>query len=497
MTVPPLDYEALKALSVELDRPVESLIAQSPNTDPFYAGLPRRRQGAEWLVEVWDQLNVEPGIHLRRLHYRLFSQVSPIALNRAVGGATHYVNTYNCWTFLCQAAADARYLGLIPVEDIHDNRNEPAIINYDSEESEPSIWTHRPEIEPAKARVPGVYLAAGFEVPTLPQLPQLFVSKPKIAQPVGTILWIEKSGCDDILEPLCARLGVNLVSGAGEISVTRCYEIVQMARRLGKPVRVFTISDFDPAGHKMPVGLARKVEFFIRTTAPDLDVKVQPIAITYEQCVEFQLPRAPIKDSDRSAPGFEERYGEGATEIEALIECRPGELERIVEQAVSLCRDEWLDDALDEAEDEAQAVLDQIEAEVHAEHADEVEQLKAEWDEIAEEIDSEEQQFRDQVEPILADLRVRVREFHDQLEPQFLSRLEGLHERAKALWHVIGEKLDDQAPAEFDWPEPEFADVDDALYDSQRGYLEQVDIFRTYSGLPLARRSRKRNGGAP
>ena len=207
---------------------------------------------------------------------------------------------------------------------------------------------------------------------------------------------------------------------------------------------------------------------------------------TEQECVEYQLPRAPIKDSDRSAPGFEQRYGEGATEIEALVECRPGELQRIVEQAVSLCRDEWLDDALDEAEDEAQAVLDQIEAEVHAEYADEIEQLKAEWDQIAEEIDSEEQQFRDQVEPILAELRVRVREFHDRLEPQFLSRLEGLHERAKALWHVIGEKLDDQAPAEFDWPEPEFEDIDEALY-SRRGYLEQVDTFRIYSGLPLAR----------
>ena len=101
MTVPSLDYEALKALSVELDRPVETLIAQSANTDPFYAGLPRRRPGTRgwWRCSV-SSTSTRQAFTCDGFTTDYSCRVSLIALDRAVGGANHYVNTYNCWTFL-------------------------------------------------------------------------------------------------------------------------------------------------------------------------------------------------------------------------------------------------------------------------------------------------------------------------------------------------------------------------------------------------------------
>ena len=69
------------------------------------------------------------------------------------------------------------------------------------------------------------------------------------------------------------------------------------------------ISDFDPAGRSMPVAAARKIEHFVQRQADDdlLHITLQPIALTPEQCAEFELPRTPIKDTERRGARFESR----------------------------------------------------------------------------------------------------------------------------------------------------------------------------------------------
>jgi len=49
----------------------------------------------------------------------------------------------------------------------------------------------------------------------------------------------------------------------------------------------------------MPVSVARKVEFFIADQGLDLDVRLQPIALTLPQVKGYRLPRTPIKPSER------------------------------------------------------------------------------------------------------------------------------------------------------------------------------------------------------
>ena len=56
--------------------------------------------------------------------------------------------------------------------------------------------------------------------------------------------------------------------------------------------------------------------------------------LTKQQCVDYQLPRTPIKESDRRKSGFEERHGEGATELDALEALHPGEMGDILQQAI-------------------------------------------------------------------------------------------------------------------------------------------------------------------
>jgi hypothetical protein len=331
-----LNYDTLKALGERLCRPVATLLVQDASADPFYADLPMRLLRAQWFKEVWGRLDIRPGAHLRRIHYRLVAE--PIPLPRVIRWrdadsgeqleTSTYLNNRNCWIFLGDAATDARYLGLIPIEHIADQRNAETEVNYQPYEAPAAINLSgtEPNLD--------LDLMIDAQVPEYPELPQLTITAPAIAQPYAVEVWIEKSTTNDILDPLARRHGANFTSGTGDISVTRCKDLIERSREHGKPVRVLCITDFDPGGANMPVALARKLEFIIRSRAPDLDVQVRPVALLPEQVRRFRLPRNAIKESVRQAAEFERKYGAGATELGALEALHPGALRRIVEKEI-------------------------------------------------------------------------------------------------------------------------------------------------------------------
>src|SRR5262245_8515099 len=113
-----INYESLGAAARELGRPLSTLYALSPANDPFMAGLPARQAAAEWFAEIWDRLEIRPGAHLRRIHYRVISQDLPVPLPNG----EPYINTSQCWNLLCSSSRDARYLGLVSASDLVDRR---------------------------------------------------------------------------------------------------------------------------------------------------------------------------------------------------------------------------------------------------------------------------------------------------------------------------------------------------------------------------------------
>ena len=68
---------------------------------------------------------------------------------------------------------------------------------------------------------------------------------------------------------------------------------------------MFYVSDFDPSGKQMPVSVARKMEFFGQQEGL-ADIKLMPIALTYEQVQQYSLPGVPTKPLDSRAAGFKE-----------------------------------------------------------------------------------------------------------------------------------------------------------------------------------------------
>jgi hypothetical protein len=150
----------------------------------------------------------------------------------------------------------------------------------------------------------------------------------------------------------------------------------------GKPTRIFYISDHDPAGELMPKATARQVEFWLRKYAPDIPFKLTPLALTKEQVVRFKLPRIPIKESDLRKKYFQDRHGSGACELDALEALHPGELARMVRNAVESYIDASLEERLADAHIEAQDDVEDAWAELIEAEAGELKAIKADADVI-------------------------------------------------------------------------------------------------------------------
>jgi hypothetical protein len=438
-----MDYAALKAFAEKLQRPVGTLYALAPCNDPFFIG-PARTAAAEWFAEQWRRLNIPTGWHYRRIHYVFVSQDGKTAVLMLDG--TPYENTLTSWSALCQTARDAIALDLVPQNAFEDHRNAEPIIHL---------------VEPSGVEINIDNQWAAGAIPQMPALPRLVFYWPTVPQPYHLEVWAEKTTVNDVLLPLARGYHFNLITGIGELSATHCRRFVERAAESGRPVRILYISDFDPGGLSMPVAVARKIEFELHKRELQLDVQLRPIVLTHEQCIEYGLPRTPIKETERRASRFEERFGEGATELDALEALHPGLLREIVLGEVRRYWNPDHDDEVSGSCEEVAARCAEVTRNARDDHRREIEALTADW------------------QHIVAEIR-------------------GWSDRAKPVWQAITESLEENEPYVDGIEAPPFdADEDpDPLFDSRRSYIEQIDRFKRHQGKPTARKARKANGVA-
>ena len=243
-------------------------------------------------------------------------------------------------------------------------------------------------------------------------------------------------------------LGVNLVVGAGELSEVACRMLVERVEQTGKPARILYISDFDPGGLSMPVAVARKVEFHLRNRDIDADITLRPIVLTEEQCVQYRLPRTPIKEEERRKGGFENRFGHGATELDALEALHSGIMRGIVNAEINRYLDTTLADRTRVAKARLQDHLSEIANEVHERHQAALFDLQGEYEHLA-------------------------------------SQAEDWEGRAGELWSEISDELESSRPDLKDFPKPEPRPANEpasVLFDSSRDYLTQLDSYRDWQG---------------
>ncbi len=432
-----IDYDGIKQLAEEVGCRVTDLLALTYQNDPFYAGIPGRREAAEWFAELWVKCGWVVGSHPRRLHYNVISQ-QPVIIKP---NGEPYLNTENDWKYFAAASLGARYLRLIPDGALADHRNDPPIINSIN------LGTAGAVCRVGQADSADL----DWDIPTDEVIaPWLHVEEMRVAQPYLVEVWVEKSTQNDILVPLAARHGFNLVPGTGETSEVLARQTIERALEDRRPMRILYVSDFDPGGRSMPVALARKLEFWVREADLDLDITLDPIILTPKQCERYRLPRTPLKETERRATKFEDRFGAGATELDALEALHPGELGKIVEAEVF----RYLDPTL--------------QSRVDLENWRYKRSVAAAEDEVMERFDISEIELR-----------------YEEMIAAFKNGVTRLEAKTEELWPQIAEELEEVAPVfdEDDLPAARAATPPAApLFDSKRDYVEQIDHYRTWQG---------------
>jgi hypothetical protein len=426
-------YETIKQLAKDTGCKVTDLIALAAQNDPFYQGTPATLALAEWFAALYYRMGWNSDRnHIRRCHYQI------VALEVNLPNGKPYENTMECWDTLLIASKAARYLKLVDIAAFDDRRNDDPISYVPAEASAPAVSLYD-------------YLySSDLELPSFPDLPSYSLDAYQSAQRYHIELWCEKTTINDVLLPLCQRYGLVLQTGAGELSITATRLLAERLQTSGKPARIFYISDFDPAGQSMPVAVSRKLEYFVRNDALEVDVRLFPVVLTAEQVQRYRLPRTPIKETERRKESFEAQHGTGAVELDSLVALRRGELQRILVGYIERYYDASLDERTAEARAELERTLRMTRREVLDQHREEIEAVQAE------------------LEAIRAELGPRMQQYGQHLS---------------TLWQALSDDLRAATPDVDDYPLPdarEAQEIGDGLYNSHRDYLGQIEAYKAF-----------------
>lgn len=321
--------------------------------DPFDISVrptPAQKSWGMWFRDLVSDFPKDQPFHIRQIHYKSLGIPKP--------NGEPYENTTNDAAMLSNASIYARYLGYVDERRFHDKKNIGVVTKTtylnDTVNINDTLSTSIPELKLLDDVSDLLTIInddnwndIDFDVQS--------------RQPYHLELWIEKSTMNHILKPICNRYGMTFVVASGQMSLTLVTKLYDRIEMMEKPVRIFYLRDFDPAGEAMATAMSRKLEWYIRKNNNRVDVKVVDMGLNHYQCKKYKLPRTPMdkKDENYSA-GFEERYGEGATELDALEAIYPGKLKEMMIRFVDKYYDHDLEMNLRNAEDRVRNDIEKI-----------------------------------------------------------------------------------------------------------------------------------------
>lgn len=113
-------------------------------------------------------------------------------------------------------------------------------------------------------------------------------------------VWTESRSIAGVIETDCQELAVSLYPAGGFSSITLAYQSAETINHYadGRPVVIFYIGDFDPAGVLIDVALERELREHL---SEGIELHFRRIGITTEQIEQYDLPTKPRKETDRRA----------------------------------------------------------------------------------------------------------------------------------------------------------------------------------------------------
>ena len=142
-----------------------------------------------------------------------------------------------------------------------------------------------------------------------------------------------------VIQRDCDELAVSLYPCGGFSSISFIYQAAEYinGRDDGRPVTVFYIGDYDPAGVLIDVSLERELRLHLNE---GIELRFGRLGITAEQIVLYDLPTKPRKDTDRRAPEIERTVEAEAMPalilreaIEALLPPHALKVSRVAEES--------------------------------------------------------------------------------------------------------------------------------------------------------------------
>lgn len=160
-------------------------------------------------------------------------------------------------------------------------------------------------------------------------------------------VWIEKDALVGVIERPCQELRVPFFACRGYASQSAQYEAGLRFRRhikRGQVPMVFHFGDHDPSGMDMTRDNTDRLGMFSKRL-----VKVERLALNFDQVEQYSPPPNPAKETDSRASGYIEQYGGESWELDAL---EPTVIGNLIRNAVNrlINRRKW-----DEAEAEEKA----------------------------------------------------------------------------------------------------------------------------------------------
>jgi hypothetical protein len=291
----------------------------SPQNDPFRLDTPTYHEYGSWLRAMMARgglLSRPKPIHIRGIHYTIMS----FGDAKLPWGA-EYKSDDDCWVFLMSKAAKAaRWLKYVPFDSISDERNEAPVIRVrDFGWQRLAVVAADPNALPSDKDI----------------VPRVHASGVVVRQPFRLAMFGEKTSLAEVLEPISDALNTDLYLPTGEISDTLLERMAGAAAEDGRRLIVFIFADCDPSGFQMLVSIAHKLRAFKEGGFHNFEFEVVPVALTIEQVKDLGLPSTPLKDTEKRADGWRERYGIEQTEIDALATLQPRVLRQITLDAIA------------------------------------------------------------------------------------------------------------------------------------------------------------------
>lgn len=167
-------------------------------------------------------------------------------------------------------------------------------------------------------------------------------------------VWIEKEALIGVISGICSKLDVPYFACKGYTSQSEMWRAarrMQIYENRGQTPVIIHLGDHDPSGIDMTRDIIERHQTFMG------GIKVERIALNYDQIKKFDPPPNPTKLTDTRAGGYIDEFGRSSWELDAL---EPRIIRELIESKVKKYMNPVLLSETMEKEEKYREILEKV-----------------------------------------------------------------------------------------------------------------------------------------